>query len=145
MNFYETKMGRRFFDAQLPQLIGALEDIAKAKTQPVPVVRLPDSWLEQTGTLEELFSGRYQPEAIEYNRDDPLNRDAMDAMKALLNTLSPQQRELFDAYEAAENDRGSDISLRAFRAGVRLAVQIGLAGCRPLADSPFRSAEVQKP
>lgn len=48
-------------------------------------------------------------------------------MKALVHTLSPEQRELFDAYEFAENARGDSIALRAYRAGVQFAVRVILS------------------
>lgn len=130
MNFHETKMGREFFGQQLPQLIGTLQKIAEAQTQPTPVLRLPDSWIDGD-LLAELFGGTYRPESLAWKADGPLNRSAIDAEKALSSALSPQQRELLDAYEAAENRHNYDVCLQAFRDGARLAVQVILAGCAP--------------
>lgn len=130
MNFYETKMGREFFCRQVPQLIGALQKIAEARTQSAPVLRLPDCWIDGD-LLAEIFGGTYRPESLVWKADDPLNRSAIEAEKALSSALSPQQRELLDAYEAAENRHNYDVCLQAFRDGARLAVQVILAGCAP--------------
>ena len=127
MNFHETNMGRRFFDQQLPQLIRALEDIAKAKAQPAPVIRLPES--ETEDILADLYNVMYIPECHVYRENDPFNRDVHDTQQALLESLSPVQRDLFEKYEEAENRRGDDISKRAYKDGARLAVQVILAGC----------------
>ena len=127
MNFYETVMGKQFFNRQLPQLIQALEDIAKAKAQPAPVIRLPES--ETRDILADLYNVMYMPECHVYRENDPFNRDVHDTQQALLESLSPEQRDLFEKYEEAENTRGDDISKRAYKDGARLAVQVILAGC----------------
>lgn len=127
MNFHETVMGQQFFSQQLPQLIRALEDIAKAKTQPVPVIRLPEAGAEDI--LSELYNVRYMPECQLRRENSPFDRDAHDTLQALLKSLSPEQQDLFSQYEAAENARGDSISERAYKDGVRLAVQIMVAGC----------------
>ena len=39
MNFHETKMGSIFFNQQLPELIGALREIAAVLSKPAPAAR----------------------------------------------------------------------------------------------------------
>ena len=68
------------------------------------------------------------PESQTYGENDPLNEEVKKAMNALLKTLSPEQAELFLQYEDAENIRGSSIAFRAYKDGVRLAVQVFMAG-----------------
>lgn len=132
MKFFETQMGQKFFTLQLPQLIGALQEIAAGLKQPVAVDRLPELGAsdEETDILSDIYDFEYIPESQIYSESDPLNGETKKAMNALLGTLSPEQKELFLQYEAAENARGSNISRCAFKDGVRLAVQIFMAGCQ---------------
>lgn len=126
MNFYETRMGRQFFTRQLPQLIRALEDMAKTKTRPVPVIRLPGS--ETNDILSDLYYERYMPDCHLRRKNDPLDREVHETMGPLLQSLSPEQKELFLQYEAAASARAVSISERAYKDGVRLAVQVMMAG-----------------
>ena len=41
MNFYETQMGKNFFEVQLPRLIQVLEDISVSLSQKTESVTLP--------------------------------------------------------------------------------------------------------
>ena len=52
MNFHETICGRRFFDAQLPHLIKALERIADGLTQ--PKMSLPHGMTIEPNFLHDL-------------------------------------------------------------------------------------------
>ena len=58
MNFYETQMGRNFFEVQLPRLIQVLEDISVSllrKTESVTLpIEIPENFLEEFyyGNLE---------------------------------------------------------------------------------------------
>lgn len=70
MKFFETKMGQDFFTLQLPQLIGALQEIAAALKQPAammpsaPLDRLFESEPagEETDILSDLYYCDYIPE-----------------------------------------------------------------------------------
>ena len=57
MNFHETICGRRFFDAQLPHLIKALERIADGLTQ--PKMSLPHGMTIEPNFLHDLYYGEY--------------------------------------------------------------------------------------
>ena len=56
-HFYETQMGHRFFNGQLPALIHALENIAEALSGPIPADKLPQ--MNDTDILQELYFGTY--------------------------------------------------------------------------------------
>ncbi len=43
MEFYQTKIGRTFFEHQIPQLIDALNGLAAALSSPAQAVHLPVS------------------------------------------------------------------------------------------------------
>ena len=59
MNFHETICGRRFFDAQLPHLIKALERIADGLTR--PKMSLPHGMTIEPNFLHDLYYGEYEP------------------------------------------------------------------------------------
>ena len=130
-------MGRRFFSQQFPLLIEALQKIAMAQEQMQAqrqttraagqeLFGLPDT---ETDILAQLYNIDYMPESMKRRENDPLNKEVHQTMSALLETLSPSQREFFLAYEGAENTRGNSIACRAYKDGVRLAVQVIMAGC----------------
>lgn len=136
MDFYETKKGQDFFTRQIPQLIEVLREIAatlKQSAAGTPAVDRPPNFSDtkdmENDILSDIYDCRYMPEPQTYGKNDPLNEEVRKAMNALLPTLSPEQRELFLQYEDAQNIRGSSIFRRAYRDGVRLAVQIFMAGC----------------
>lgn len=62
MNFHETICGRRFFDAQLPHLIKALERIADGLTQ--PKMSLPHGMTIEPNFLHDLYYGEYEPSVL---------------------------------------------------------------------------------
>lgn len=129
MDFKQTGTRRRLYANQLSQVIEILQIISEKLSQQLPGKDLAAKALsapetEKKDLLSDLYYGRYTPESFERDRDDPQNREAEQAMKALLHTLSPKQRELFDAYEFAENVRGDSIALKAYRAGVQFAVRV---------------------
>lgn len=127
MNFYKTRMGRQFFTRQLPQLIKALDEIAKAKAHPVPAVWLPGSDTEDI--LADLYYERYTPDSHLCRKNDPLDREVRKTMEPLLCSLTPEQKKLFLQYEAAMSARAANISERAYKDGAQLAVQVLMAGC----------------
>ena len=55
MEFYQTQMGRAFFERQLPQLIDAVNALAAALSKPVPAAVLPVS--ADPNFLRNLFFG----------------------------------------------------------------------------------------
>lgn len=131
MNFHKTEMVQKFFARQLPLLIEALQGIAqtrpKSDTKAAKVLSALSTG--ETDILSDLYNLDYMPESMKRRKNDPHNQEVHRAMEALLETLSPEQRELFLQYEGAENTRGSSISCRAYKDGVRLAVQVIMAGC----------------
>lgn len=129
MNFHETDLRKQFFTLHIPQMIEALREIAATLKRPAIVNRPPDLAEQENDILSDIYNFEYMPESQTYRKNDPLNRKVQETMNALLESLSPEQKELFLQYEAAENARGGSISCCAYKDGVRLAVQIIMAGC----------------
>lgn len=134
MNFYETQMGRRFFDAQLPRLIHSLEQIADALARPThPSCTVP---LKQNPNfLRDLYYGDYEPSVFrEDGRHTELNHAVSAAESALRKELRTNGVALtaFDAYQRAQAERDSAVVEQAFESGYQTAVQMivaGLASC----------------
>lgn len=127
MDFQQTGRRRRLFAKQLSQVIENLQIISEKLSQQLPEKDLTAPEMEKEDLLSDLYYGRYIPESLERKKKDPHDREVEQAGKALLHTLSQEQRELFDAYEFAEGVRGNSIALRAYRAGVQFAVRVILS------------------
>ena len=146
MNFYETEMGQKFFAQQLPLLIEALQGIAQTRPKSEATNGLPALSIGETDILSDLYNLDYMPESMKRRENDPHNQEVQKAMAALLETLSPEQKELFLQYEGAENARGSSISCRAYKDGVRLAVQLIMAGCAaPVHTEAYAQPDCKSP
>lgn len=130
MNFYETQMGRRFFDAQLPNLIRALEQIAVALAKPAaPTYTLPIK--PDPDFLRDLYYGDYEPSVFrEDGRHAELNHAVSAAEVALRNELRANNAALtaFDAYQHAQAERNGAVIEQAFESGYQTAVQMIMAG-----------------
>lgn len=124
MHFQQTGTGRRLCAKQLSRMIEILQIISEKLSQQLPEKILTAPEIEKEDLLSDLYYGRYTPVSFEREKEDPHNREVEQAMKALLHTLSPEQRVLFDAYESAENVRGDSTALEAYRAGVQFAVKV---------------------
>lgn len=137
MNFYETQMGRRFFDAQLPRLIHALEQIADTMARSshppctIPLEQNPDF-------LRDLYYGDYEPSVFrEDGRHTELNHAVSAAESALRRELRTNGAALtaFDAYQRAQAERDSAVVEQAFESGYQTAVQMIVAGLQSVAPS----------
>ncbi|XBX04812.1 hypothetical protein QMP26_30850 [Enterocloster clostridioformis] len=129
MEFYETQMGRRFFEGQLPKLIHVLEDIASSLSQkatPLSLpIELPENFLEELyyGNLEigvcsrEGYSNHYEKEII----------SMQDELQA---KLTPEQWALYQECNALIGERSLKEANRMFQHGFRLPVNLIAAGLR---------------
>lgn len=127
MNFYETKMGHIFFEHQLPQLIGAVNALTAALAQHTPPAVLPVS--ADPGFLCELFFGDYEPEIYKVSPElQRFNRIVDQSHKSLTAALSRESMKRLEEYETALSERNLAVTEQAYKAGVRAAVQMILAG-----------------
>ena len=126
MNFHETKMGAVFFNRQLPELIGALREIAGALSKPVPAaVRLAEEG--EPDFLHNLFYGNYEPDIYGcVTVPSRLDQNVKEAEKALLPALG-ESKKLFEQYQAAIYERSS-IAEQSYCCGYRTAVQMIVSG-----------------
>lgn len=119
MNFHETICGRRFFDAQLPHLIKALERIADGLTQ--PKMSLPHGMTIEPNFLHDLYYGEYEPSVFKEQdkKQQVLNHTVSAAETALRGELSktPAALAAFEVYQTAAGERNSAVIEQAFESG----------------------------
>ena len=127
MNFYETKMGHIFFEHQLPQLTGAVNALTAALARHTLPAVLPVS--ADPGFLRELFFGDYEPEIYKVSPElQRFNRIVDQSHKSLTAALSRESMKRLEEYETALSERNLAVTEQAYKAGVRAAVQMILAG-----------------
>ncbi len=127
MQFYETKMGRNFFEHQVPQLIAAIEKVAAAIPRSVPSALLPAE--TDPKFLHNLFFGSYEPEVYLVTPEiQQFSRTVSNAYHALKETLSEEGLKRLEVYEKALSERNAAVTELAYESGVRIAVQMILAG-----------------
>lgn len=126
-HFYETQMGHRFFNGQLPALIHALENIAEALSDPIPTDKLPQT--TDTDILQELYFGTYEPDLFKRSEKiSSLDRQVIQEESSLLSLLDSIAAEQFETYQSAVSARNSAVAEQAYKAGFQLAVNLLLAG-----------------
>ena len=134
MEFYQTQMGRAFFERQLPQLIDAVNALAAALSKPVPAAVLPVS--ADSNFLRNLFFGDYEPEIFKVSPElQRLGQTVSQDYKALTATLSEDSMKLLEEYETALSERNIAVTEQAYQAGIRIAVQMIVAGLSPSVSS----------
>ena len=151
MNFHETICGRRFFDAQLPHLIKALELIADglAHTETASLQGIaPDPRF-----LHDLYYGDYEPSVFkkQSSRQKELNQAVSAAEAALRDVLrqSPAAVKAFEAYQLAVGEQHGAVTEQAFESGYRTAMQMLMAGLsqpegKTTAELPLTTQELRK-
>lgn len=130
----KKQQGRqRPLNRQFLTLAETLQDAAKAlhALALVSPANGPAQEPNETDILLELYHGNYFPQSNLCRKNDPLDKNARKTLNALYAALSPEQKNLYLQYEAAENARGAALSERAYKDGFRLAVQLILAGLEP--------------
>ena len=133
MEFYQTQMGRAFFERQVPQLIDAVNALAAALSKPVPAAVLPVS--ADPNFLRDLFFGDYEPEIYMVSPElQRFNRAVDQAHTSLVATLPEGSVAQLEEYETALSERNiavTEQAYQAYQAGIRVAVQMIVAGLSP--------------
>ncbi len=127
MNFYETKMGRAFFENQLPRLIQSIQALTAALEKPPQAAVL--SVEASPDFLSELYYGNYEPGIFKQTPESSeLTQAVNDAHRKLEAMLSLEGREKLMEYEDALTQRDTYELRQAYESGFRTAVQMILAG-----------------
>ncbi len=130
MEFYQTQMGRAFFERQVPQLIDAVNALAAALSKPTPAAVLPVA--ADSNFLRDLFFGDYEPEIYKVSPElQRFNRAVDQAHTSLVATLPEDSVAQLEEYETALSERNIAVMEQAYQAGIRVAVQMIVAGLSP--------------
>lgn len=127
MNFYETKMGKMFFEYQMPQLIKSLQSISDSLSRKTPLMKLPLPG--GCDILKELYLGNYEASVFKDTAaSTALNHTVIEKQERLVSGFTKDMQKLFDEYcEAAEKRNSADIE-QAYKSGFSTAVQMIFAG-----------------
>lgn len=130
MEFYQTQMVRAFFERQVPQLIDAVNALAAALSKPTPAAVLPVA--ADSNFLRDLFFGDYEPEIYKVSPElQRFNRAVDQAHTSLVATLPEDSVAQLEEYETALSERNIAVTEQAYQAGIRVAVQMIVAGLSP--------------
>lgn len=130
MEFYQTQMVRAFFERQVPQLIDAVNALAAALSKPAPAAVLPVA--ADSNFLRDLFFGDYEPEIYKVSPElQRFNRAVDQAHTSLVATLPENIVAQLEEYETALSERNIAVTEQAYQAGIRVAVQMIVAGLSP--------------
>ena len=134
MEFYQTQMGRAFFERQVPQLIDAVNALAAALSKPAPATVLPVA--ADSNFLRDLFLGDYEPEIYKVSPElQRFNRAVDQTHTSLVATLPEDSMAQLEEYETALSERNIAVMEQAYQAGIRVAVQMIVAGLSPSISS----------
>ena len=120
MNFYETQMGKNFFEVQLPRLIQVLEDISVSLSQKTESVTLPIAIPENF--LEEFYYGNLEIGACS---GETCSNHHLKEIISIQDEL-----ELFRKCITLIEDQSLDEASYMFQHGYRLAVNLIVAGLK---------------
>ena len=130
MEFYQTQMVRAFFERQVPQVIDAVNALAAALSKPAPAAVLPEA--ADSNFLRDLFFGDYEPEIYKVSPElQRFNRAVDQAHTSLVATLPENIVAQLEEYETALSERNIAVTEQAYQAGIRVAVQMIVAGLSP--------------
>ena len=151
MNFHETIYGHRFFEAQLPNLIKAMERIADGLA--LLEAGSPQSTTPTSSFLHDLYYGDYEPSVFKTQSEHQkqLNHNASMAEELLRQKMgnSPEAIAALEAYQLAAGECSSIVAEQAFESGFQTAVQMLVAGLIPpenkfAAEVPLITQELRK-
>lgn len=130
LNFHETIYGHRFFEAQLPNLIKAMERIADGLAH--LEAGSPQSTTPTSSFLHDLYYGDYEPSVFKKQSSEQKKMDkSVSAAEAVLRNIlqkSPSAIKAFEAYQIAVGEQHGAVTEQAFESGFQTAFQMLLAG-----------------
>ena len=99
MNFHETIYGHRFFEAQLPNLIKAMERIADGLAH--LEAGSPQSTTPTSSFLHDLYYGDYEPSVFKKQSSEQKKMDkSVSAAEAVLRNILQKSPSAIKAFEA---------------------------------------------
>lgn len=130
--FYETRRGQDFFTHQFPKMIDELTRIANImEKQSQSIINIPMEVPDDF--LEQLFFGNLEPDAeITGNDLDNYLKKSINLQNELRRQLTKEQWELLEKLLHVYEKRSARETALGFDTGFRMAMQMIIAGMRPL-------------
>ncbi len=127
MSFYQTPMGRVFFERHVPQLIQAIEALTAALDKPARAVALPVE--TDPEFLSKLYLGESESAPFQQTPKGAELTRAVNAAHEELEALLPEgcHEKLMQYQDTLTMREGVDLQM-AYESGFRTAVQMIAAG-----------------
>ena len=127
IQFYETPMGKTFFQGHIPKLVKALTDIAGSLRNPAAIT------FHQSGDydafLTALYHGNFAPDEEPNNeRQSSCTKIILAFQEQLRSVLNQEQWSEVERYRSMLEERHCTDREQAFAAGFRCAVTMLAAG-----------------
>ena len=121
-------MGSIFFNQQLPELIGALREIAAVLSKPAPAA-IPLADMGTPDFLHNLFYGNYEPDIYGcVTVPSRLDQNVKESRKSPCFPGPGPVQKLFEQYQRAVSERNSAVAEQSYCCGYRTAVQMIVSG-----------------
>lgn len=136
MDFYQTSMGRTFFERHVPQLIQAIQALTAALNKPAQAVTLPVE--ADPEFLSKLYLGEYESAPFQQTPEGAELTRAVNAAYEELEASLPEgcHEKLMQYQDTLTMREGVDLQM-AYESGFRTAVQMIMAGLsRPQGKQP---------
>ncbi len=138
MEFYQTVMGKRFFENQLPRLTAALSDIAAALNAPRPVLKLEQQ--VQPDFLKDIYYGEHDPSLpVDAAAASAYDADIIAHQAELRKAVTQDTWEIIERYRSLLDARGAVEREQAFASGFRYATSLFAAGLSAAQDKGHTS------
>lgn len=144
MQFYETNLGKQFFNKQMPELIHVLKDIAEALRCPqTPAANLPVE--VPPDYLTEFYYGNLEPNTkIQNDSIRQSIRDAIAVQKKLKDRLTKEDWQLVTELNTLLDNRSCEETAVSFQTVFCTAMQMVVAGLSG-AGLPQAKQQPEKP
>lgn len=126
-DFFESTLGRRFFEGQLPKLISALESISASLRAPRPVLQLPKDLSPEF--LRELYHGNFDAGLIADRETlDYYNSEVVKAQKEAKEIVTPEVWKIIEHSYTVIGASNTVTNEYAFSCGFQTAFKMMAAG-----------------
>ena len=127
MNFAETVMGQRFFNAELPALITSMKEIAASLNHPRPVLQVSQPVSDDF--LVRLYYDNFDPETAPDRETHAFyNSVIAQAQEEIKKGVTAEMWQMIEHSYSTIATRGNMEREQAFAAGFRTAISMLVAG-----------------
>lgn len=127
MDFYETRLGRMFYEFTVPQIAKALQKIAESLAAPAPCIRMTQE--APKDFLTQLYWGNYDPSGEpDSEESSQCSAEISKAQEAVKAQVTPEVWAQIEKVFSLISRRNDTDRAEAYAAGFRAAVTMLAAG-----------------